>query len=305
MRRTIHPRDPEWPLLLNELGPHRAPERLFACGLRLDHEKTHVAIVGTRRPTIAGIEAAQLISRALAQAGFVIVSGLALGIDSVAHRSALEVGGSTVAVLGCGLDIAYPTRNKRLQEQIAHDGTLLSEYVDGTRPATWTFPERNRIVAGLSKAVVVIEGGAKSGALITARIALDANRSVFAVPGSMRNAMACGPNELIRTSQAALVTDPNHIFQELAPDLVWRDPVSTSLSAQPTVLDESEGRVLSLLDDAPTSVERICTMARLNAGQVALALSRLEVRGLVKRRPAGYEISNAGARLRRIVNRDD
>jgi DNA processing protein len=266
--------------------------------MSLDSERTHVAIVGTRRPTRAGIEVAERLGRELAEAGFVIVSGLALGIDSAAHRASLRAGGRTIAVLGCGVDVVYPARNKKLQDEIAENGTLLSEYADGTPPATWRFPERNRIVAGLSSGVIVVEGAERSGAAITATRALDCNRAVFAVPGSIRNVMARTPNELIRTSQATLITEPRHVFEDLAPGVVWEQRyVNASWPRQPG-LEEIERRVLELLDDAPTPADRIRRDLGERSGAVALALSCLEVRGLALKRTAGYEITGAGARVR-------
>jgi DNA processing protein len=304
MSRVIDPSSPEWPARLNELGPWPSPERLYLQGLPLVLSKTHVAIVGTRRPTRAGIEMAERFARELAEAGFVIVSGLATGIDAAAHRAALKANGHTVAVLGCGVDVVYPARNEKLRNQIAEKGTLLSEYPDGTRPVTWHFPERNRIVAGLCAGTIVVEGGAQSGALITAKRAVDCNRAVFAVPGSTRNNMAAGPNELIRTSLATLVTEPKHVFEELAPGVVWEQRFSNSVAPEQPLLERLERNVLDLLDDAPTPADRIRRDLGELSGAVALALSCLEVRGLALKRPAGYEITGAGARVRKALTAD-
>jgi DNA processing protein len=298
MSRILEPSDPEWPSAVNELGPWPSPEKLFLRGRPLDDSKTHVAIVGTRRPTTAGLEVAERFARELAEAGFVIVSGLALGIDSAAHRAALKAGGWTIAVVGCGADIVYPARNEKLQDEIAAKGTVLSEYEDGTPSTIWRFPERNRIIAGLCKGVIVVEGGARSGASITASRALESNRAVFAVPGSIRNPMAVTPNELIRTSQATLVTEPRHVFEELAPGLVWKEAFVRSAGRTRPQLEELERRVLELLDDAPTPADRIRRDLAEASGAVALALSCLEVRGLARKRSAGYEITGAGARVR-------
>jgi DNA processing protein len=294
--RTIRPRDLEWPTQLSEMEGGRPPDRLHVVGAQLDCGPQTIAIVGTRRPTIAGVDAAEMLSLGLAQAGFTVVSGLAVGIDAVAHKAALAAGGRTVAVLGCGLDIDYPKRNQVLKQRISERGTLVSEYRSGIAPTPFTFPERNRIIAGLSMGVVVVEGGLKSGALITARQALDANRFVFAVPGSIRNPMAAGPNLLIRTSQASLVTDVKHICDELAPDLVWDEQDSTSSAV--IELGDCERDILEMLDDVPASGDQLCSRLDHAPGEVAMALSRLEVRNLVLRRSVGYEISTAGARAR-------
>jgi DNA processing protein len=296
MNRTIRPTDPEWPERLSELAPHEPVTLLFARGLPIDPDAPAVAVVGTRRPSAAGLEAATRIARALAEAGVVVVSGLAVGIDAAAHRAALDAGAKTIAVLGCGLDVAYPLRNRALKESITESGTLVTEYPNGIHPTKAYFPERNRIIAGLSLGVVVIEGGITSGALVTARLALDCNRNVYAVPGSVRNPMSEGPNELIRTGRAALVTKPEHIFEDLAPTLVW-EPRQQS-SPRRIELDELEQRLLSHLDDAPVAPDRLACALDVKPGRLAVALSKMEVRGLVARRPGGYEITGAGARAR-------
>lgn len=301
-QRTVTPRDEEWPSQLDELGPEGIPRRLYFCGRPLPATEKVVAIVGTRRPTVAGVEIAESLAKGLAEAGFTVVSGLALGIDAAAHRAALEAGGSTVAVVGCGLDVNYPKHNEALRRKLDELGTVVSEHPPGTRPLPRHFPLRNRIIAGLSKGVVVVEGGPKSGAIITARIALDVDRHVFAVPGSARNALAAGPNELIRTSQAALVTSVEHVFQELAPGEVWDGPPDPMHGRAPA-LEQEETCVLFALDDMPVSIGRVAEVADVPAGAATLALARLEVRGYARRRGAGYEISGAGARVRGLLAR--
>lgn len=296
--RMILPSDEEWPGRLNELGPERPPEQLYLHGLPLDVGPQTVAVVGARHPSAAGIDAARRLAGGLAEAGFAVVSGMAVGIDAVAHKAALDAGGYTVAVLGCGLDVVYPGRNAGLKRQIASRGTLVTEHPLGTPPHAHHFPQRNRIIAGLAAGVVYVEGGERSGGRITARQALDANRSVFAVPGSIRNPLAVGPNELIRTSQATLVMEARHIFDELAPGLVWQDAAGRVEGRATISLGEAEMEVLRYLDDAPVAPDRICVDLMMPAGEVALTLSRLEVRGLVTRRPSGYEISTSGARAR-------
>jgi len=295
--RLVEQQDAEWPELLNELGPARTPTLLYVEGLPIP-QRPMIAVVGSRRPTIAGLDATKVLVQGLVEAGYGIVSGLAAGIDAAAHHAALEADGYTIGVLGFGLDIDYPRRNKNLKERIAVEGTLVTEFEPGTQARAAHFPQRNRIIAGLAEATLVVEGAIRSGALITARCALDANRSVFAVPGSFRNVMAAGSNELIRTSQAALVTEVAHIFEELAPRLSFPDPPMLGLGDRKIHLGESEERVLWLLDDVGTSPDRICAELGFPMGTTALALSQLEVRGLATRRGAGYQITTAGARLR-------
>ena len=295
MKRVIRPTDPEWPACLNELGPHRTPTSLFAKGRPLPTRAPAVAIVGTRRPTVAGIEIARSLAASFAEAGVVVVSGMAVGIDAASHQSTLNAGGHTIAVLGCGLDVSYPGRNVTLKNRVAQHGTLVSEYPDGTPPERRNFPMRNRIIAGLSLGVVVVEGEVTSGALVTARLALDANRNVYAVPGSTRNPMASGPNELIRTSQALLVTSVEHIFEDLAPNLL-ASISNGRVDEGSACLSDEEHLVLSTLDDVPTVLDSLGPATGLAHGRLAVILSTLEVKALVARGRGGYRLSDAGAR---------
>ena len=293
MRRTITPRSDEWPAILNELGPHEPPRRLHADGAPLDPEAAAVAVVGTRRPTAAGVEVATRIARGLAEGGIAVVSGLAIGIDATAHRAAIEAGGRTIAVLGTGLDVRYPARNARLKEEIATTGTLLTEYADGTQPQRWHFPMRNRIIAGLSLGVVVVEGAQTSGALVTARLALDANRSVYAVPGSVRNPMAEGPNRLIKSSQAQLVTSFEDVVEDLFGSMgqIGRE----HRDALTQELDSDEAAVLGALDDEPVGLDRVVRISGLPQGRVAVIAATLELGGLATRSRGGYTITRKGA----------
>lgn len=294
---VIDPADPGWPRGLGELGGMSQPERLYARGLPLDPDRPGIAVVGTRRPTAAGLEIATEVATAVAEAGWTVVSGLAVGIDAAAHRAALRAGGRTTAVVGCGLDIDYPQRNRSLRVAIETHGTVVSEYPPGTEPKPFHFPARNRIIVGLSEAVVVVEGGPNSGALITAKMALDANRSVFAVPGSLRNAMASGPNRLIRLGHAAVLTCAQDLFDELSGDLVW----GQSPSGPPPPVTQEEQAILCFMDDVPVAPSQVAAATGLSSGQVALALARLEIQGLIRRRGAGYELGEAGARARAIL----
>ncbi len=295
--RTLRRGDAEWPSQLDELGAARPPQALYVDGREIPHQPL-MAVVGSRRPTIAGLDATKTLVTGLVEAGFGIVSGMAAGIDAAAHEAALDAGGYTLAVLGFGLDVDYPRRNADLKRRIREQGTLVTEYEAGVQPYKSHFPERNRIIAGLALGTLVVEGGIKSGALITARIALDANRSVFAVPGSFRNVMSAGSNELIRASQAGLVTEVRHIFEELAPEFVPVDAGELGVEKKRVELDDNEASVLSLLDDVTVSPDRICRELQCETGRVALALARLEMRGLALRRGIGYQITAAGARVR-------
>ena len=293
--RMIRPSHDEWPKSISELPNGTAPNRLFAEGRPLDLGKGGIAVVGTRRPTVAGMETAREFARSLAESGFSVVSGLAVGIDATAHGAALEVRGRTVAVLGTGLDVEYPKQNLRLKERIAREGTLLTEFETGSPPDSWHFPLRNRIIAGLCEGVLVVEGGVKSGALITARLALDAGRTVWAVPGSRRNPVAVGPNLLIRSGEAALVTDPQQIFDELAPGVLWQD---RPLGSGPPHLGETEKKVLQYVDEVPLAPDRIVAGIKLPAGEVSLAISQLEIRGLLRRAAGAYGLSESGIKAK-------
>lgn len=299
--RRISPGCDEWPSCLNETGSIEPIRTLFVEGLPLRPGERAVAVVGTRRPTRAGEEAARRIARGLAEAGYVVVSGMALGIDQIAHRAALSAGGYTIAVLGCGLDITtYPTRSERIRQAIVRNGSLVSEYPPGTAPYPSQFPERNRIVAALAKGVVVVEGGLKSGALITARHAIDADRTVWAVPGGIQNPRSAAPNYLIRTGQAALITDVSHILEELEPSLVHESRRGSEGDFLPK-LSDPEQTVLFALDEIPVSCDRLASHLKVSSGEVALGLARLEARGMVTRRLVGYELSPSGLRAREAL----
>jgi DNA processing protein len=295
--RCIAPGHREWPERLGELGPLPPPKKLSVAGRPIDVSARAVAVVGSRRPTAAGIEAAEQIARGLAESNFVVVSGLAIGIDAVAHRAALDAGGHTIAVIGGGMDLNYPERNERLRYEIDARGTVVSEYAQGDPPRPYHFPQRNRIIVGLCEAVVVVEGSIRSGALISARIGLDANRQIFAVPGSIRNPYASGPNQLIRLSQAGAVTCVDDIFEEIAPDLVYKGAASVPMGAPPK-LDEAELAVLDVLDDAPVTCDLVAKQLAQPRGKAALALSKLEIRGMARRQRGAYLLTRTGASAR-------
>ena len=296
--RIIRPVDPEWPDGLAAVGPRGLPDRLFVRGKPVPRHSESVAVVGTRRPTTTGIELAEKFATALVEAGYVVVSGLAVGIDAAAHRAALAAGGHTVAVLGCGFNQRYPVKNIPLRRQIEARGTVISEHEPEVEAQPYMFPQRNRIIVGLSKAVVVVEGGIKSGALITGRLAFDAGRDVFAIPGSARNPVGIGPNDLIRRSMATLVTHPKQMFEELAPGQIWDEPYR---AGDRILLDPREERVLHTLEAVPASIEEVGKAVAgpvMPPGEVMLVLSKLELRGLARRTRAGlYEITESGLRV--------
>ncbi|MBL7141619.1 DNA-protecting protein DprA [Patescibacteria group bacterium] len=209
--QTINIKDKNYPELLREI--YDPPQTLYVNGQLKAKEKYPLAVVGTRKVSLYGQKITRSLVRALSQAGFTIISGLALGVDGLAHQTTLDAGGKTIAVLGSSLDIIYPSSHQQLAQKIIKSkGAIVSEYEPKTRPSKWTFPARNRIVAGLSLGTLVVEAPKKSGALITARFALEQGREVFAVPGSVYNENSAGCNLLIKMG-AKPVTKPEDILE--------------------------------------------------------------------------------------------
>ncbi|MGH2767847.1 MAG: DNA-processing protein DprA [Actinomycetota bacterium] len=272
--------DGGYPPLLAEIGC--PPARLFVAGAPLE-PAPHVAVVGTRRPSRYGVEVAEWLASGLAEAGIVVVSGMAVGIDAAAHRGALGAGGATVAVLGCGLDVRYPRANADLRRSIESGGTLLSEYPPGTPPLAHHFPLRNRIIAGISLGVVIVEGRANGGAMITARLAAEFGREVFVVPGPVHAPGSGGPHALIREG-ARLVTSAEDVLYDLG---LLHAPSSGRGSPEAAQLTPDERTLLAAIEAEPTLLDRIAQAAGMPASAAAATLSRLEMRGLVSRHPGG------------------
>lgn len=269
-------KDKNYPLNLKGLSD--APLVLYYKGTLKKSDKNAVAIVGSRKNTSYGREVATKLSGALASYGIVIVSGLAFGIDTAAHKSCLEVGGRTLAVLASGLDIITPTTNTFLaKEIIKKDGAIISEYPLGHRPGKSDFPERNRIISGLSKAVLVIEGAQKSGTLHTASHAAEQGRQVFAVPGQITNPMSEAPHYLIKNG-ARLVTGVLDILNEL--DLQIRADSKVVEKIIPKGKDEVI--ILRVLETEPLHLDEIVRISGLTASTVSSRLTIMEIKGIVK-----------------------
>jgi DNA processing protein len=268
------------------------PMALFVRGLDLP-EAPAVAIVGSRTPSPAGEEMAGWLARDLVAAGCTVVSGGALGIDAASHRAALAAAGSTIAVLGCGIDVVYPKTNRDLFERLGVEGTVLSEYPPGTPPEPFRFPARNRLVAALSTAVVVVEGAAGSGSLITAEHAMELGRPVFAVPGPVSSDLSAAPHQLIRDG-AGLIRGPDDLLQELDLHLggTARGPVRPGgvTSAQRAIegLPKEAAIVLAEVRGA-TPPEVISSRTGMPAHRVLALLMRLELVGLVREAGGRYE----------------
>jgi DNA processing protein len=263
--------DPEYPALLAEL--HDPPPGLFLRGGAGGGLLTRraVAIVGARACSSYGSQVARLLGRELAAAGLVVVSGLARGVDGQAHRGALEAGGVTVAVLGCGIDRDYPAAHAELAGRIGEAGLVLSEYAPGVEPAPWRFPARNRIIAGLAAAAVIVEARERSGALITADFALEAGREVFAVPGEITSSLSAGTNALLRLGATPL-TRPEDVLEALG----------VTASVAPAVeLGENATVVLRALAHHAAGADELTRTTGLDAAAVATALAELELAGAV------------------------
>lgn len=244
-----------------------------------------VGAVGTRRPTAYGEEVARHICRPLAAAGVTIVSGMARGIDTCAHRAALEVGGATIAVLGCGADVVYPPENEGLYREIAARGVVVSELPPGSPPEAANFPRRNRIIAGLARGVVVLEAGEKSGALITARLAADEGREVFAVPGSIFSPAGEGCRALINGGALA-VASAEDILRALAPQLEVSPSAGPSLPLfDPAALGPDENALWDHISGEAVAADDLAAAAGWDPARAAAALLNLEIEGLIVKVP--------------------
>lgn len=289
--------DPAYPARLREIFD--PPIALFTRGRLELLQGILLGVVGTRRPTAYGTAAAQRLSADLAQAGLVIVSGMARGIDTAAHRAALDVGGETVAVFGCGVDQVYPAENRKLAVEIAEKGLLISEFPMGSPAYPQNFPIRNRIISGMSVGVLVVEGAQYSGSAITAKVALDQQREVFAVPGNITSKMSWGPNLLIKQG-AKLVQEWNDVMVELPAEIrrtliakaqarlgVMSLELKDDDTALPPELGQASRQVLTQLKaDVPTHVDQIlATFDTLTSSEVIAALFELELLGLARQLP--------------------
>jgi DNA processing protein len=241
-----------------------------------------LAIVGSRNATLQGKANAAAFAGALSSAGVCVVSGLALGIDAAAHEGALRDAGSTIAVVGTGADLFYPARNRALAERIANAGCIVSEYALGTPPNSGNFPRRNRIISGLSCGVLVVEAAAQSGSLITARVAAEQGREVFALPGSIHAPLAKGCHQLIRDG-ARLVETVNEILEAMQVS-----PLATAPSASnilPTETDCTD--LLDQLGHEPIDVDDLLERLDSNIGELSMGLLALEMAGMIERLPGG------------------
>jgi len=278
--------DKEYPDLLRNI--YDPPAFLFVLGKFKELDSRSIALVGTRHPTSYGYSVAENMTRDLAKQSITIVSGLARGVDTVVHLTALKSGTRTIAVIGSGLDVPYPPENKKLLENIAEKGAVISEFPMGTKPDASNFPRRNRIISGLTLGTVVIESAEDGGALITASTALDQDREVFAVPGNITEKRSAGSNRLIRDGRAKLITCVDDIFAEL------RIQLRLSLDEprhKPVIELTSPERVIyNLLSSEPIHIDTLAEKADSSTADVLVILLSLEFKGIVCQLPGKFFI---------------
>lgn len=264
----------DYPRRLKEIN--QSPPVLFIKGTINVEDDWAVAVVGTRRVTSYGRQVADELGRFLAQNGITVISGLARGVDAIAHNAALEAGGRTIAVLGSGVDVIYPPEHRKLAMEIMQQGALVSDYPVGTQPDGINFPPRNRIISGLSLATVVVEAGEKSGALITAEFAVDQGKDVFAVPGSILNAQSEGTNRLIEQGARPLLKF-SEILETLQLDRIPEKQLTRKLNPMTNV----EQTLFSQLTNEPVHIDQLCERTGLPIVDVSATLTMMELKGLV------------------------
>ncbi|NLS80151.1 MAG: DNA-protecting protein DprA [Chloroflexi bacterium] len=268
--------DAAYPRLLKEADD--APPVLYVKGELSAADDWAVAVVGTRRATTYGREVALQLATGLAHNNITVVSGLARGIDGIAHKAALDAGGRTIAVLGCGLDVIYPPEHRALAEAITRSGALVSDYPLGTQPDAHNFPPRNRIISGLTLGSVIVEGDEQSGAMITARFALEQGRDVFAVPGNITYRHSRGTNKLIQNGEAKLILSVEDILVELNLSMVEQQTVMREIIPE----NDTEERVLRLLSAEPLHIDELRRRANLPIAEISSALALMELKGMVR-----------------------
>ena len=265
----------DYPAILKEIPD--PPPLLFVKGHLCPEDEWAIAMVGTRKATTYGREVARRLARDLAQNGVTVVSGLARGVDGIAHRAALEAGGRTLAVLGSGVDVIYPPEHRQLASQIAENGAVISDYPLGTKPEACNFPARNRIISGLSLGVLVVEAGVRSGALITAGFAADQGRDVFAVPGNILSPASTGCNQLLRDG-AAVITEARDVLDALHLDRLPEQQVMRALLPA----NEIEAAILEHLTAEPQHIDSLSRETQLPVAVVSSNLAIMELKGMVR-----------------------
>ena len=290
--RILLPGYAGYPQLLEEI--YDAPPVLYTQGRMVDLDVPCIAVVGSRRPSVYGLHMAQGIASDLGSRGICVVSGLARGVDGAAHRGCLQNGGKTIAVLGCGIDIVYPPEHRQLKEQIIQSGLVLSEFPPGTGPSPHNFPIRNRIISGISLGTLVVEANEKSGSLITARLALEQNREIFAVPGNITSPTSYGPNYLIKCG-AKLVQSWKDVVEEMPGPI--RDTVLSCeelkysrLPEQKHISEEEKSLMILLKLDEATHFDKLYHKSGFDIPDLSEKLLNLEMEGWIRRLPGDMYI---------------
>ena len=280
---VLLPSDPEYPHLLRNIPD--PPPVLFALGDLTLLTRPTLAIVGSRDHSSYGASVCRCLAGAAAESGVVIASGMARGLDAVAHVAALDAGGATIGVLGNGLGVIYPAANRTLYERVAADGLLLTEFPPGERPSVGSFPRRNRLISGVSRVTVVVEAAIGSGALITAGAALDQGREVMAVPGNITSAVSAGSNRLIRDGAAPVLeaADLLQHFPELVPAAA--KTAGSIMRSLPEALLPDERDLAGLFGDAPVHPDELAMKSRRPIGEVLALISGLEIAGVIEQCP--------------------
>ncbi|MBM4423326.1 MAG: DNA-protecting protein DprA [Chloroflexi bacterium] len=271
--------DAEYPRRLREID--NPPPLIYLRGELAASDEWAVAIVGTRRATAYGKEAARELASAIASAGVTVVSGLARGVDAAAHVAAVEAGGRTIAVLGSGLDNLYPPEHAALAERISANGVLISDYPLGTPPEAANFPPRNRIISGLSLGVIVVEAGDDSGALITAEFAMEQGREVFAVPGNIFNRSSRGPNRLIQQG-AKIALSAEDVLEELNLKMAAQHAEARAQLPLLESADDTERKLLAQLSAEPLHADELSVLTSLPIAAVSSALAMMELKGMAR-----------------------
>ena len=274
--RAVTWNDDEYPARLKEI--YDPPPVLYIKDELTPEDDRSVAVVGTRKATAYGREVAHRLSFDMAQAGVTVVSGLAYGIDAIAHRAALDTGARTIAVVASGVDVVYPQSHTDLAAEIVRHGAMVSEHPVGTRPQAGNFLRRNRIMSGIAMGTLVVEGDVTSGVLITARHALDQNREVFAVPGSVLSPTSRGPNRLITRSEAKLVSEARDVLEEL--NLSWVGQQIEMEALFPG--SDNEAQILKYVTYDPVHIDEVIRSSGVDISAVGSALAMMELKGLVR-----------------------
>ncbi|MBW2028923.1 MAG: DNA-protecting protein DprA [Deltaproteobacteria bacterium] len=275
-------KDPDYPAGLREI--YDPPMVLYAKGKGIPKNITYLAVVGSRNPTPYGLGVAEKIAQGLARRGLGVVSGMARGIDSAAHWGCINGKGFTLAVLGTGIDIVYPASNRKLSYKVLDNGTIITEFPLKTPPEPQNFPIRNRIISGLSKGVVVVEATKNSGSLITASLALDQGREVFAVPGSVNSFKSAGCHFLIKQG-AQLIENADDVLEGLGLNFPYAAKADTFRDPPPPSLQGQEEIIYSLVGDYPIHIDQISRESKMEPREVSSILMRLELKGIVKQLP--------------------